>query len=81
MKNHELLNYGFVEGVEFEGSMPPAAEKIGTVGASDVVVEAHGHLAKGMDALEVVDIEAVFAGVASDEVTGETEDTDFVEGE
>lgn len=58
--NHELLDYGFIEGVEFEGLMPPAAEKIGTIGASNVVVEAHGHLAKGMDALEVVDIEKAF---------------------
>ena len=58
--NHELLDYGFIEGVEFEGLMPPAAEKIGTIGASNVVVEAHGHLAKCMDALEVVDIEKAF---------------------
>ena len=26
--NHELLDYGFVEGVEFKGLMPSAAEKI-----------------------------------------------------
>lgn len=58
--NHELLDYGFIEGVEFEGLMPPAAKKIGTIGASNVVVEAHGRLAKGMDALEVVDIEKAF---------------------
>ena len=57
--NHELLDYGFVEGVEFEPLMP-AAEKIGVVGGSDVIVEAHGHHAKGMDSLEVVDIEKAF---------------------
>ena len=55
--NHELLDYGFVEGVEFEPLMPAAAEKIGVVGGPDVIVEAHGHHAKGMDSLEVVDIE------------------------
>ena len=60
MTNHELMNYDYVEGVDFIGLMPEAAEKIGTVGASDVVVEAHGHMANGMDALEVVNIEAAF---------------------
>ena len=60
MKNHELLDYGFIEGIDFEGLMPAGAEAIGTIGASDVIVEAHGHLAKGMDALEVVDIEKAF---------------------
>ena len=54
------MNYGFVEGVEFEPLMPAAAEKIGVVGGSDVIVEAHGHHAKGMDSLEVVDIEKAF---------------------
>lgn len=58
--NHELLDYGFIEGVDFEPLMPAAAEKIGVIGGSDVIVEAHGHYAKGMDALEVVDIEKVF---------------------
>lgn len=58
--NHEMLNYGFAEGVEFEGLMPAAAEKIGVIGASDVVVEMHGMNAKGSDALEVVDIEKAF---------------------
>lgn len=58
--NHELLDYGFVEGIEFEGLMPEATEKIGGVGASDVVVRMHGAEAKGSDALEVVDIELAF---------------------
>lgn len=58
--NHELLDYGFIEGVDFEPLMPAAAEKIGVIGGSDVIVEAHGYHAKGMDALEVVDIEKVF---------------------
>lgn len=60
MEKYGLMDYGFVEGVDFVGLMPEAADKIGTVGASDVIVEAHGHKAKGMDALEVVDIEAAF---------------------
>ena len=58
--NHELLDYGFIEGVDFEPLMPAAAEKIGVIGGYDVIVEAHGHYAKGMDSLEVVDIEKVF---------------------
>ena len=58
--NHELLDYGFIEGVEFEPLMPAAAKKIGAVGGSDVIVEAHGYHAKGMDSLEVVDIEKAF---------------------
>ena len=51
--NHELLDYGFIEGVEFEPLMPAAAEKIGVVGGYDVIVEAHGYHAKGMDSFEV----------------------------
>lgn len=58
--NHELLDYGFIEGVEFKPLMPAAAEKIGVVGGSDVIVEEHGYHAKGMDSLEVVDIEKAF---------------------
>ena len=58
--NHELLDYGFIEGVEFKPLMPAAAKKIGVVGGSDVIVEEHGRHAMGMDSLEVVDIEKVF---------------------
>ena len=58
--NQELLDYGFIEGVEFEPLMPAAAKKIGAVGSSDVIVEEHGRHAMGMDSLEVVDIEKVF---------------------
>lgn len=57
---HELMKYNFVEGVEFDGIMPEAAEEIGTIGDSDVSVEMHGMYANGSDALEVVDIEKVF---------------------
>jgi hypothetical protein len=58
--NHELLDYDFVESVEFEPLMPAAAEKIGVIGSSDVIVEAHGHHANGMDSLEIIDIEKAF---------------------
>jgi hypothetical protein len=60
MNNHEFMNYDYNEAVDFEGIMPAAAEKIGVIGGSDIIVEAHGHLANGMDALETVDIEKVF---------------------
>ena len=60
MKNHEMMNYGFKEATAFEGVMPKVAEKVGAVGASDVNVKMHGMEVKGMDALEVVDVQAVF---------------------
>ena len=72
MKNHGMMEYGFVEATAFEGVMPKAAEKIGTVGASDVVVGMHGMAAKGMDALEVVDVQAAFDGEESGD-SGEDE--------
>ena len=59
MKNG-LLDYNFVEATEFEGVMPAAAAKLGTIGASDVVVRECGIDAHGSDALEVVDTENVF---------------------
>ena len=68
MKNHGMMEYGFVEATAFEGVMPKVAEKIGTVGASDVVVGMHGMDAKGMDALEVVDVQAAF----DDEESGDS---------
>jgi hypothetical protein len=74
MKNHGMMEYGFVEATAFEGVMPKAAEKIGTVGASDVVVGMHGMAAKGMDALEVIDVQAAFEGKVSDEEGGESGD-------
>jgi hypothetical protein len=69
MKNHSLLDYGFVEATEFEGIMPAAAEKLGTIGASDVVVKEGGLDGNGIDALEVVDVTKVF-----NKETAETEE-------
>lgn len=60
MRNHEMMNYGFKEATAFEGVMPKVAEKVGAVGASDVNVKMHGMEVKGMDALEVVDVQAAF---------------------
>ena len=60
MKNHEMMNYGFKEATAFEGVMPKVAEKVGAVGASDVNVKMHGMEVRGMDALEVVDVQAAF---------------------
>ena len=65
MKNHDLMNYDYKEGVEFEGLMPAAAEKIGTIGDSEVSVHYCGKDARGVDALEVVDCEAVFEATES----------------
>lgn len=58
--NHEMFDYGFIESVDFEGLIPAAAEKVGIIGASDVVVEMFGMDAKGSDALEVIDTEKAF---------------------
>ena len=58
--NHELMSYDYNESTSFVGMMPLAAEKTGTIGASNVSVEMHGHLANGVDALEVIDMEKVF---------------------
>jgi hypothetical protein len=60
MENTEMMNYGYVEGTEFEALMPAVMETCETTGASDEVVERHGFKALGSDALEVVDIEAFF---------------------
>lgn len=60
--NHEMMNYDFIEGIEFEGLMPKAIEKIGGVGASEENVEFCGFKALGSDALEVIDNEKLFEG-------------------
>lgn len=68
--NHEMMDYGFIEGSEFEGLMPKVIEKIGGVGASETNVSLFPDVAKtnavpeflGHDALEVVDIEKAFDG-------------------
>ena len=77
--NYGLMAYDYIEGVAFEGVMPKVAEKVGSVGASDVVVPMHGIEAKGMDALEVVDLQAAFetaSGSTGDEgsESGSTEE-------
>ena len=60
--NHEMQNYDFVEGTEFEGLMPKAIDAAGGVGTNDEqpVVEFMGAAALGHDQLEVVDVEKFF---------------------
>jgi len=60
--NHEMMNYDFVEGTEFNGLMPKAIDAIGGVGVNDEqpVVEFMGFRALGSDPLEIVDAEKVF---------------------
>lgn len=53
--NHEMQNYDFVEGTEFEGLMPKAIAKIGGIGAGNNVPES-GRFARGVDPMEVVDV-------------------------
>lgn len=60
-----LSNYDYVESTAFEGIMPAAAEKLGVVGDSEVSVHMHGFEAKGVDALEVVDVEGILADNSS----------------
>ena len=57
--NHELNNYDYIEGIEFDGLMPEVMKSVDTTGTSDTSVKFFGFEAKGNDALEVVDIEAI----------------------
>lgn len=61
-ENHEMMNYDFIEGVEFEGLMPKAIDAAGGVGVNDKqpTVKFFGAAALGHDALEVVDVEKFF---------------------
>ena len=60
--NHEMQNYDFVEGTEFEGLMPKAIDAAGGVGTNEnqPTVEFMGAKALGHDQLEVVDVEKFF---------------------
>ena len=62
MINHELQNYDYAEGIEFNGLMPEVmkAEGIKTVGHSDKSVKRFGINALGNDQLEVVNVQAFF---------------------
>ena len=64
--NHEMMNYDFVEGTEFEGLMPKAIDANGGVGTNDeqpTVKFMGGH--RGHDQLQVVDVEKFFEEQAS----------------
>ena len=74
------MEHGFIESTEFEGIMPKIAEKVGTVGASDVIVKTHGFDAKGSDSLEVMDVQAVLSVESQSEEPVETNE-EIVEGE
>ena len=60
--NHELNQYDYSEGIEFIGLMPEVmkADGVETIGGSEKSVKHFGFEAKGMDALEVIDIEAFY---------------------
>ena len=60
--NHELMNYDFKEGTEFDGLMPKAIDANGGVGTNEnqPTVEFMGAKALGHDQLEVVDVEKFF---------------------
>lgn len=75
--NHELNQYDYVEGIEFNGLMPKLMEADGvdTTGTSDTNVKFFGFNAKGSDSLEVVDINALNedeSGSTSGETSGST---------
>jgi hypothetical protein len=75
--NHELMNYDYVEGIEFEGLMPHAIDKIGGVGVNDNQPNVHfmGVEALGHDQLEIVDAAKLFEGQGSSEPSGSDEQT------
>lgn len=79
MKNYCMMEHGFVEATAFEGVMPKMAEKVGTVGASDVIVKMHGADAKGSDALEVIDVEKAFDSESSSEGDESDEESELSE--
>lgn len=60
--NHELNQYDYSEGIEFNGLMPEVMEIEGvkTIGESDKSVKSFGFDAKGSDSLKVVDVEGFF---------------------
>ena len=60
--NHEMMNYDFIEGTEFEGLMPKAIDAAGGVGTNDKQpgIEFMGAKALGHDQLQVVDVEKFF---------------------
>lgn len=79
-KNHEMMNYDFIEGTGFEGLMPKVIEKVGGIGWSDeytalfpdcVAASGKGATFRGHDALEVVDVRAAFSGTSFPYATGE----------
>ena len=67
----DLKVYGHKEGIEFSGLMPKVAEKIGSIGGSDVSVHLHGFMAKGNDSLEVVDMSNVWGSSNEDNIVSE----------
>lgn len=76
--NHELNQYDYSEGIEFVGLMPEVmkADGVETIGGSEKSVKHLGFEAKGMDALEVIDIEAFYnSEEGGNESGGEGTDT------
>lgn len=62
MINHEMQNYDFIEATAFSGLMPCVIEKTQGIGVTDndQVVKFHGVEARGVDPMEVVDVEYFF---------------------
>lgn len=60
--NHELNQYDYAEGTDFEGLIPAVIETKGveSIGGSENSVKSFGKEAKGSDALEVIDVEAFY---------------------
>jgi hypothetical protein len=67
--NHELSNYDYVEGTEFSGLMPQVMTKVDTIGSAETSVHYLGYEARGYDAMEVVDIEAIMEGESNNSTT------------
>ena len=81
MKNNELKTYDFIEGANFDGLMPKAANKIGLIGGSSVSVKHHGFDAKGVDALEVADINGIWENDVTNEEPEVNVEPDFTQNE
>lgn len=81
--NHELNQYGQIEGIEFDGLMPKFMDAIGaTTGSSDKYKKMFEFYPNGSDSLEVVDIDKIMEnGNSSDSGDDSGEETVIVKPE
>ena len=62
MEKHKLNEYDYIEQADFDGLIPEVmnVDGVETTGVSEQTVKYFGVEAKGMDSLEVIDVEAFY---------------------